>query len=124
MNLSVEIEFINKTIYNQKFALKFHFILASSVIVLGLFTIIIVHLFEGTIFHENLKWILTLGGTFFSTLASFPVKEIFSRKDKVTALELLLNEFKKYQAQESPKTKDYENLKNRFWALVDKNLGG
>jgi hypothetical protein len=83
----------------------------------------VVHLLAGTVIPENIKWLLTLGGTFFSTLSSFPLKEIFSRRDKAAAIEFLLQEFKKLSGQNAPSVEEVEKLQARFWQFIDKSLG-
>lgn len=123
MDLANQIDFLQRAIKSQRTALRFHLCLACGVILFGLVAIVVVHLLSGTAIPENLKWLLTLGGTFFSTLSSFPVKEIFSRKDKVSAIEFLLREFKNFQEKDTPGAQEIEQLQARFWQFIDKSMG-
>jgi len=123
MNLANHIDFLDRAIVSQRAALRFHLGLACGVVLFGLVAIVVVHLLAGTAIPDNLKWLLTLGGTFFSTLSSFPVKEIFSRRDKVAAIEFLLREFKSLHEKDAPDAQEIERLQSRFWQFIDKNLG-
>ncbi|MBI3078709.1 MAG: hypothetical protein HYY85_17265 [Deltaproteobacteria bacterium] len=125
MNLVSNIDFLNQAIASQRAALRFHVGLASGVVVLGLGAIVLVHLLAGSVIPDNLKWLLTLGGTFFSTLSGLPLKDIISRKDKVAALIFLRQEFERLQGSAAPAdAQQFERLEQRFWQFVDKNLGG
>ena len=123
MDFANHIDFLQRAIKSQRAALRFHLCLAWGVILFGLAAIVVVHLLAGTTIPDNLKWLLTLGGTFFSTLSSFPVKEIFSRKDKVTAIEFLVGEFKNLQEQDAPAAQEIEKLEAHFWQFIDKSMG-
>jgi hypothetical protein len=123
MNLANHIDFLDRAIVSQRTAVRFHLCLACGVLLFGVMAIVVVHLLAGTVIPENLKWLLTLGGTFFSTLSSFPVKEIFSRRDKAAAIEFLLRELQQLSAQHAPEAEEVEKLQARFWQFIDKSLG-
>lgn len=123
MDASNQIDFLNKAVVSQKVAVRFHLFLACGVILLGVVIIVIVQVLSGTVIPDNLKWLLTIGGTFFSTLSSFPVKEIFNRKDKAAAIQFLLREFERINKERNPNTEEIEKLKARFWQFIDKSMG-
>jgi hypothetical protein len=125
MNSISHIDFLNRAITGQRVALRFQVGIASGVVCLGLGVIVLAHLLSGKVLPENLKWLLTLGGTLFSTLSSFPLKDIFSRRDRVAALTFLRQEFERVQGSGmSADSQQVQQLEQRFWQFVDKTLGG
>jgi hypothetical protein len=93
VRLDNRILLVNRIIYNQRSGLRFQLGLASAVVCLGFVLIMLAQLLAGRIVSEDLKWLLTLGGTFFSSLSSFPIKEIFAKRERISWLEYLLSEF-------------------------------
>ena len=122
MDVTSEVNFINKAIVNQKLALKFHLSLAIGVICLGLIIFALTQILSGGIVQEN-KWVITIGAGFISTLSGFPFKEIFLRRDKVAALELILGQYEKYKTMSNPDNNEFEQLQKRFSNMIDKILG-
>ena len=125
MNLIRIIDFIKQIISKQRTALRFHVCLVCFVIALGGVIIAVVHILAGSVIPENLKWLLTMGGTFIASIGSIPTKDIFSRRDRIATLGFLKEEFEIVQANPKQPDTDYLNqLVQRFWQLVDKLLGG
>ena len=91
MRLDNRIILVNRIIHNQRTGLRFYLGLASAVVCLGFALIVLAQLLAGRL--EDLKLLLTLGGTFFSSLSSFPIKEVLAKRDRISLLEYLLNEF-------------------------------
>ena len=118
------INFLGQAIASQRAALRFHLVLASGVIILGLATILIAQKQASSLVPENFKWLLQLGGGFVSTLSTFPLKEIFSRRDRIAALSFLEQEFTRLTAAPVPDNQQMERLEQRFWQFIDKGLGG
>lgn len=124
MDVVSSIRFLDDAIDSQRTALRFHLILATGVIIAGLCAIVLTHLLTGSVIPENLKWLLTLGGGFLSTLSSFPLRDIFSRRDKVHALVFLRQELQRLQDAATPADpQQLERLQQRFWQFIDKCLG-
>lgn len=123
MDVSSEIELMNKLRENQKSGIKALVIIGSSAIVIGLFTIIAAHLVIGDYISGNLKTIMTLGGSCFSTLASYSAKEFFPRRDKIAATEFLLEKYRKFQKTDKPDVKEFEFYQSKFELLIAKSLG-
>jgi hypothetical protein len=93
VRLDNRIIYVNEIIHNQRSGLRFQLWLASTVVSLGFVLIMLAQLLAGRVVSEDLKWLLTLGGTFFSSLSSLPIKEIFAKRDRISLLEYLLREF-------------------------------
>jgi len=125
MSLLSNIDFLDKTIATQRSTLRFHLGWAFGVVGLGVGAIALVQRAPGSAIPENLKWLLTIGGGFISSLSSFPLKEIFSRRDKITALVFLRHELARLQASATPvDAPEIQRLEQRFWQFIDKSLGG
>ncbi len=129
MNVTGNIDFLNRAISNQRAAARFQLLLAGGVFGLGLAWVvmshILPHLLPGSEILDDLRWPQTLGGAFVSTLPGFRLKDIFSTKDKVAALTFLLQEFQRLQKSTTPADLEQLNrLEHRFWQFVDKNLTG
>lgn len=82
-------------------------------------------LLAGRMVPEDLKWLLTIGGTFFSSLSSFPIKEIFAKRDRLSLLEYLLSEFSDLETLLA-KGRDEELVseQHRLDELLKVSLGG
>lgn len=125
VNVVSNIEFLNQTIASQRAALGFHVALAGGVVGLGVMAIVMIHLFAGSVISETYKVMLQLGAGFASTLSTFPLKEIFNKRDKITALIFLRREFERLQWSATlADAEQVERLEQRFWQFIDKNLGG
>jgi hypothetical protein len=126
MRLDNRILLVNRIIHNQRSGLRFQLGLASAVVCLGLVLIALSQLLAGRMVSEDLKWLLTLGGTFLSSLSSFPIKEIFAKRDRLSLLEYLLSEFSELDILLA-KGRDEELVseQQRLDELLDKvSLGG
>lgn len=116
------ISFLQETVAGQRWAQRFHIALAVGGVLLGLVTIMLAHLPVVAAAVSDSKWLLTMGGTFFSSLASFPLKEFFRRRERIAALEFLLGEFKALRCGSETDEPRAQRAKERFWKLVDTNL--
>jgi hypothetical protein len=123
MSISSQIAFLHEAIGVQRAALRFQKYLAMGVGFSGLFTIVAANLLAGGLVAENLRWLLTLGGTLFSSLSSFPVKEVFARRDRISAMEFMMREFERIQPKDdSDADQEFKQLKDRFWQYIEKVL--
>lgn len=125
MRLDNRILLVNRIIHNQRSGLRFQLGLASAVVCLGLVLIALSQLLAGRMVPEDLKWLLTIGGTFFSSLSSFPIKEIFAKRDRLSLLEYLLSEFSDLETLLA-KGRDEELVseQHRLDELLKVSLGG
>lgn len=123
MDASNQIKFLQNAVISQRTALRFHLFLAFGVIFLGLAIIVVVQILSGTGNLDEYKWLLMMGGTFFATLSSFPIKELFNKKDKVVAIQFLIAEFERLHKDKSSNNEEVEKLETRFWQFVDKSMG-
>jgi hypothetical protein len=123
MDLTRHIEFLNQAIANQRASQRFHVSWALGVIGLGLSGIALVHLLAGRVIPDDLKWLLTLGSAFVSTLPGFPLI-LGTRRDKIAALIFLRQQCMHLQAlgtQSDPK--EVDRMEQLLWQFVGKTLG-
>jgi hypothetical protein len=114
------IRFLEKAASGQRTAQRFHIGLAVGVVLLGLLAIVAAQIFAS----DTGKWLITLGGTFVSTLATFPIREISNRRVKILAVEFLLDGFHRLQERrDAASGNEASLLTERFWRLVDTSLG-
>jgi hypothetical protein len=111
------IQFLKRSIRDQRMTLKFHISLAFIFVLLGLILIIVA---LGKIIPESQKLLATFTGIFISSVSAFPIKQISDRRTKISALEFLLDRFKKLENNESDLANEESNiLGDRFWKLTD-----
>ncbi len=118
------IEFLVKSVSCQRTAQRIQLLFAVVIIVLGLCIIVVAHLLAWGPLPEEFRWVGTLGGTFLGTLSGFPLNELLSRRTKITSLEFLCNRFRSLERNgDGEDEHDVQRLVERFWKLVDANLG-
>jgi hypothetical protein len=123
MDLTRHIEFLNQAIANQEASQRFQVSWALGVIGLGLGGIALVHFLAGTVIPDNLKWLLTLGSAFVSTLPGFPLI-LGTRRDKIAALIFLRQQCMHLQAiGTGSDPKEVDRIEQLFWQFVGKTLG-
>jgi hypothetical protein len=84
-----QLRFIESAIRSQRQLQKLQLGLALAVFVLGLACIVVAQWFGAALVPDNLKQLVSLGGGFLATLSSFPFKQLYDRRFKISALELL-----------------------------------
>ena len=114
--------FIESAIRNQRHLQRLHLGLASGVIVLGAVLILVSQWFGAGLVPDNLKQVVTLGGGFFSTLSSFPIKQSFDRRLKIAALTLLLAGLRRVQSGAPASPEETARLQERFDRIWDLGL--
>lgn len=125
-DITSQINFLKLQIKHEGKMLRLQLYLGLFVFISGV-VIIIAAYWPGELIvrSEGTKWMLTLGGTFISSIASFPLRDISNRKDKIAALHFLCQEFEATLAVETSIDTAYiEELRQRFWQLFDKLAGG
>src|SRR5215472_9864419 len=87
------VAFLEEAADTYRSAQRVRVILAVSSILLGISLILIAQLFSAAFAIEQFKWLLTLDGTFISSLCSFPVKDVFAQRAKLAGIQFLRGEF-------------------------------
>ena len=122
MNVADYVGFLEQAARNQRSAQRFHLVLAVCVLVSGLVVIAAAQLLSGIVIPENQKGLISIGGTFISTLATFPVKQFTDRRDKILALEFLRNAFGRLHDEADLRTEEGSRLIDRVSKLMDASL--
>lgn len=119
------IGFLEKAIYAQRSALRFYLWGTFIVLALALVSAFVGYAFAGSIafLPESLKWGGPVTGGFIAALSSIPSKEIFSRRDKIAALELLHEQLETLSLGPAANAAELEKLQQRVWQYVEKALG-
>ena len=119
MDIAQQIEYLNKMCINQKNAVRTYLAVALGLFIIGILVALFGHIFG----LNDIKWLLTGGGTFFSSLSGVPVREIFLKKDKIASVELLLNQFKLFQNLKNQDNEQLSQLQTLFMNYWKKNIG-
>lgn len=116
--------FLEKAVRSQRLAQRFHVSLAIAVAVGGLAAIAAAQLLSDIVVPADQKLLVMLGGGFLSTLAAFPIKQFTGRRAKLSALEFLLDGFRRLAGRaEGLSGPHAARLQERFWKLMDASLG-
>lgn len=86
--------FLESALAREHRAQRFHIAFAAGAVLAGVALVAFVQLAPGELSSGISKLLLTLGGTFLSSLASLPLKEFFRRGDRLAALRFLLQGFR------------------------------
>lgn len=120
MDLQSNISFLTDHIQRQRTAAKWYLILAIAIFGVGILVAIVSAMTQT---DDKSNWIVTLGGSFISTLSGFPIKEIVANRNKEAALGFLQMEFKRLDGKEDAESAALmDELDKRFWEIIDKNL--
>lgn len=86
MILLIQREDIENLIDSQKSAIKLYTFFALGIFLFGICLLV----FANTVAQTDIiKTIINIGGAFVSTLSGFPIKEIITRKDKISTYNIL-----------------------------------
>lgn len=122
MTVADYVGFLEQASRNQRSAQRFHIVLAIFVLIAGLIVIVAAQLLSGIVIPENQKGLISIGGTFISTLATFPVKLFTDRRDKILALDFLRNAFGRLRSDADLQTDEGTRLIDRVSKLMDSSL--
>jgi hypothetical protein len=111
--------FLDEALDRQRDAIRLQTGYAAAIVTIGVAVVVLVHLLTSFAATESLKWLVTVGGGFISTLSGFPVQQIIAARDRTAALQLL----KRLAAAADPQQPLDAQLEQRFWKLFDKALG-
>jgi hypothetical protein len=121
-----KIDYLKECVAIQQKWLRAQLCLTCIVIALGVAMIVLANLLSASVIQEsNQKLFLTLGGAFISSTATIPLKDVFSRRDKIAALIFLQRQYETLEEEGNAVDAQYvEELDKRFWELIGKTLGG
>lgn len=102
---------------------RFQVGLAALVILIGAVTILLAWFQVGTLVPEGQKWLFTCGGSFISSLSSFPIRDLTARGDRIASLALLKSDGEELQAvpETDPRSKEFTE---RVLRIVEKYATG
>lgn len=86
MTLLIQREDIENLIDSQKSAIKLYSFFALGIFLFGIFLLVFANTMAQT---DIIKTIINIGGAFVSTLSGFPIKEIITRRDKISTYNIL-----------------------------------
>ena len=114
------VRFLDDAVASQRTALRFQFCLACAAVGLGVAVILVAHL----VAPESLRWPATLGGSFLPTLSGFPVKEVFTKRDRIAGLTFLRNTFLDRDDFEGgvAEQEQRKRVQDQFWELLKATL--
>ena len=120
MGATSEIEFLDQAIANQQSAMRFCLGLSvGAIVVAPVVAFIPDHL--GSVDVPAVAKLL--GGLLTASASGFPLREIYARRDTVTALRFLRSQFQQAHGG-AGNGGEVEKLRQRLWQLVDRKLGG
>jgi hypothetical protein len=120
-NNSDQIRFLEEVISNQRQLQRLQLVLATVVFGLGIVCIAVSQWLGPTLVPDNLKQVASLGGGFLATLSSFPLKQLYDRRFKISAIRLLLSGLQRKLAGTTT-PEEAAALQQRFDKLWDLGL--
>lgn len=119
------IEFLEQVLANQRATLRLQIGWSIGLVALGLVAMVVGHFALSPNLPGQFNWVPLVAGLFPPALSAFPLKDIGIKRDKISALTLLIGEFKSVgDATESANAERLGKLQQRFDQLVDRVLGG
>ena len=120
MSAASEIEFLDQAIAIQQSAVRIYLGLSvGAIMVAPVVAFIPDHL--GSVDVPGVAKLM--GGLLTASASGFPIREIYTRRDTMTALRFLRSQFQQSQAA-TGNSAEFEKLRQRLWQLVDRKLGG
>jgi len=117
----LEYEDVVKTaLARQRAAVRTTLWYAIGIFALGVAAIIITHLVPHTLVPDDQRLLMTVGGTFISTLSGLPILQLNKDRDRIGALEILDRVLDRASASQSPLD---VRLEERIWKTLDRSLG-
>jgi len=123
MDLRKKINLLERSIVTEQSAIRSQKLLALSVVLTSLLAAVLVHILAGPSISENSKWILSLAGTLISGTAGFPMKDLYSKRNKIAALSYLRDEYETLQLSLTPaESRQLDDLERKFSTFFEKNF--
>jgi hypothetical protein len=117
-----QILFIETAIRYQRQLQRVYLVLAGGVIVAGAALIVIAQWSGVGLIPDSIKQLVSVGGGFFSSLSSLPMKQWFDRRLKIAALELLVAKLRRAASGPAPSAEEAASLQQRFDKIWDLGL--
>lgn len=119
------IEFLENVVANQRATLRLQIGWSIGLVALGLIAMVIGHWALPPSVPRQFNWVPLVAGLFPPALSAFPLKDISIKRDKISALLLLIGEFKDVQkSSDSASAERLGKLQQHFDQLIDRVLGG
>lgn len=119
------ITFLEQVLANQRATLRLQIGWSVGLVTLGLLAMVLGHYVLGPSLPGQFTWVPVVAGLFPPALSAFPLKDIGVKRDKISALLLLIGEFERLrQDTTAPSAERIVKLQQRFDQLVDRVLGG
>jgi hypothetical protein len=119
------IAFLEQVLANQRATLRWQVGWSIGLVAAGIFAVVYGHLKLSPQLPDRFSWIPLVAGLFPPALSAFPLKDIGIKRDKISALRLLISEFERMRrGVETPDGDRAAKLQQRFDQLVDRVLGG
>ena len=110
---------------DQRQAIRYFFVFAAGLIVLGLVVSAVTLIFGRELVPDVFKSFLGSGGAFVVTLSAFPWKEVLTRREKERALLLLRVRLQALSADgDASAAEERTKIKAVLWELVKKTAVG
>ena len=107
---------IDSLIASQRLAIRYYLLFGGVVFLLGIAVMILGNKSTGSILPEKL---LSLGGGFISTLSCFPLKEVLTRRDRMSGLQSM-----KVVLSQSHNPDERKRLSEIFWTTFETMVTG
>ena len=119
MELSGKIQLLEQAVVSEKGLIRFSLLLAILVLFFSVGGAVVVN----KLTPDSVKLPLTISTALVSFASGFPLKDLYSRKNKIVFLNFLKTQYQ--QIQNNPSLSDelqMTELEKRFWTLCDKNM--
>lgn len=118
-------DFFNQLIKSQQQAIRYYFIFAAGLAILGMAVIAFAMLFSGLLIPDIFKGFLGIGGGFVSSLGALQIKEILNCKEKAQIFETLkARRAALEQARETADATERKQIDDLLWKVVEKTALG
>lgn len=114
---------LDRFIEHQSRAMQLHCVFAFGLAFLGVLLLCVAYFMpnqtENTILNKAL---LSISGTFVSSLCTFPVKELLNRKEKADLLRFLKSHVASMHAVTQDEQDDHARIQEMLWGTLNKVL--
>ena len=117
-----KIRFLTNVVSGQRQLQRLQLGLAIVVFGLGIACIVSAQWLGAALIPDNIKSLSSLGGGFIASLSSLPIKQLYDRRFKISAIELLLSGLQR-NLDGDVKPEEAAALRQRFDKLWDVGLG-
>ena len=86
MNSQDYAEVVDDALRRQRDTLRWYLLFAAGMVGLGMLIVVLVVITPRSVVPADQKWLMTLGGTFISSLCSFPLHQVTAARSRLGAL--------------------------------------